>query len=129
MGGIPRSDLAAALTPTLPAGWRVIERVGEADNADATTLRLAQLTIRRTPAAPRSKSVELVFEAVLTVPGEDIEAAEDRLDDEVMAWLLTLTNVRGLTWSEFTKTKTPEGRLGYRGELTTTAVNDRKATA
>ena len=129
MGGVPRDDLAATLTPTLPAGWRVITRLAENDDDDrATTLRLSQLTIRRIPAAPRSRSVEVVFEAVVTVPGEDRAAAEDRLDDELMAWLVAVTRL-GLSWTEFVKTQTSEGRLGYRGELTTAAVNDRKASA
>lgn len=122
MGGIPRVDLAAKLEPTLPKGWRLMQHVADSDNAEGVTLRLVQLTLRRNPAAPRSRGVEGVFEAVLTVSGDDLEAAEDRLDDELLAWLVVVTQL-GLSWTEFTKTKTAEGRLGYRGELVVAALN------
>jgi hypothetical protein len=125
MSDVPRIELAEKLAPTLPAAWRVITLVGEADNADTTTLRLSQLTLRRIPKAPRSRSVEVVFEAVLTVPNESVAHAEDRLDDELVEWLVAVTAL-GLTWSEFTKTQTGEGRLGYRGELTMTAALEPK---
>lgn len=116
----PRVDLEAALRPLLPSSWRVITRLGDADNADTTTLRLSQLTLRRIPAAPRSRSVEVVYLVELTVPSESLEHAEDQLDAEVASWLVAMTD-KGLSWSDFTKTQTAEGRLGYRGEITTTA--------
>lgn len=122
----PRVELEAALKPLLPDSWRVITRLGEADNADRTTLRLSQLTLRRIAAAPRSRSVEVVFLAELTVPLEGLEGAEDQLDAEVASWLVAMT-AKGLSWTDFTKTQTAEGRLGYRGELITTARH-RKAT-
>lgn len=125
MGGIPRADLADTLKPTLPSTWRLIDHVADADNAEQTTLRLTQLTLRRVPQAPRSRAVEVVFEAVLTVAGEDMAGAEDRLDDELLEWLVVVTRL-GLTWTDFTKTKTSEGRLGYRGELSTSALNTRE---
>lgn len=126
-GNVPRVDLAAALTPTLPEGWRIVDKLGEADNADVTTLRLSQLTLRRIQAAPRARSVAVVFEAVLTVPSGSLEHAEDDLDDRVVEWLVGLTAL-GLGWTEFTKTMTGEDRLGYRGEITTTAQLDTSTT-
>lgn len=130
MSGIPREDTAAAVQPLLPDGWRVLTHLGTDDNSDApVTLRLAQQAIRPLQGF-RTPQVEVQFEATLTVPHEDPEAAEDALDDAMLSLAVILSGstdgAKRVRWGEFTKALV-DGRWGYQGPITITASADRKA--
>lgn len=108
-----RQQLLDVLQPLLPAHWQVVADERQRDDVDATSVLLSQRTIERHPQA--GTGVHLVgFTVTVTVPGTQLDTAEDRLDDDLDQFLWTLDEA-GIVWEQATKAiygdKAP--RLGY----------------
>lgn len=117
MTGTPRAELTAYLRPLIPRRWQLVDSERAVDQ-HGTLLRLQLRTIRRHPQAGTGVHL-LDFDATVTVDGQDLEAAEDRLDDELTALVQVLDDA-GILWSEWTK-KFYDGALGYQGTVSISA--------
>lgn len=111
----PRKVLASALERLLPRGWRLADSGRVVDNVPNTTVRLQQLAVRKLAEAPRGFH-EIDVRATITAPGEHTQAAEDRLDRDLLQFILALEENK-TKWTEATKV-IADGRLGYDITLT-----------
>jgi len=111
----PRKLLGASLKPVLPRGW-IIEGSGRVvANVPTTIVRLQQLAVRKLAQAPAGKH-EIDIRATITAPGEDTKISEDKLDDDLLEFIIALESLH-VRWSECTKV-IADGRLGYDITLT-----------
>jgi hypothetical protein len=118
-----RAQLADALTPLCPPAWQIITDERPRDDNGRTRLVLSQRTIDPAGDGAR-KNLPIGFEATVTVPGGDLEAAENRLDDEILEFVHALT-VAHIKWTTATKA-IYDGRLGYQLGI---SINSRKVRA
>lgn len=111
-----RQQLRDALAPLLPRTWVWVTDERARPDDERTRVHLLQRTID--PSSWGGKpSHRLGFEVTVTVPQPDLSAAEDQLDDDVLALLYALASLKGLQWTTATKA-TYDGRLGYQFGLT-----------
>lgn len=120
MSDVPRRELAALLQPLVPKTWKVIYSERAVDQ-DGTMLRLQQRAVRRHPTAGTGVH-EIDFDTTVTVAGDDLDAAEDRLDDELTA-LVGVLDEAGIKWSEWRKA-IYDGALGYQSTISLSAQKE-----
>lgn len=118
----PRAALRARLEELgFPAGWRFIADERTVDPQAGTTVQASLRTFRRHPVRSSGIGFQLEYQVTVTVPGESLIEAEDRLDDAMLEWLVRLDD-SDIPWSgDWTKANY-DGRLGYQGSIFTDAL-------
>lgn len=119
---IPRKVLADSLKPILPPDWAIIPSGRTIDAVPTTTVQLKQLSIIRTPAAPASNHT-IEFVVTIAAPEQKTQAAEDRLDDQVVDLLHAFDDLQ-IAWTEARKVSVTDRRLGYDITLTITSQKE-----
>ena len=123
MDDSPRSILAAALTPMLPAAWIVLPSSKTPPRAGKTSVNIRQTQISRHPAAPAGPHA---IDMLLTIraPEADIDNAEDRLDTEITELTHALDQA-GIYWADCTKVVLDDQQaIGYDITLTINSTPD-----
>lgn len=92
-----RSDLAAALQPSLPKAWRIVPHNTDLDVVDRTVVMLHQKSIERAPEAPAG-ALRVIFSVLVIQPKVEPGTADDSLDEDVADLLLALDKTRAVTW-------------------------------
>lgn len=119
-----REWLTAQLAPLLPKTWKWVDNERTVDVTETTTVQWKQRRIAPLAEAPLS---HLGVDGTLTVstPHNDIERAEDVLDDAVLDLVAAIQAVQGIRFTEATKVALSEmGPLGY--DLQLTVINKKK---
>lgn len=120
MSDSPRVELQKLLQPLVPKEWTLILSERTADQ-HGTILRLQAAKIRRHPVG--GTGVHLIdFTATVTVDGEDLERAEDQLDDELTE-LVQALDTAGIGWDEWSKA-IYDGHLGYQSNISLVAQKE-----
>lgn len=98
-----RSQFAEALTPLLPATWKILNSEKGVGNHQHPIVRLSQRKIERHPNAPLGAR-QTTFTVTVTAPSGDLEHWEDELDDEVntLTWAIE-TLGSDFSWSSAEK--------------------------
>lgn len=109
-----RTVLTAALKPLCPPGWVWV--TDERPRADDERTRVQALQRRIDPGRFGSTAAHRIgFTVTITVPSLDLSKAEEQLDDDIIAFLYSLSD-KGIQWTTATKA-IYDGRLGYQLEL------------
>lgn len=116
----PRQSLQQLLVPLLPKEWTVVLSQRTVDQ-HGTVLYLQAAKIRRHPKAGTGVH-QIDFNATVTVDGEDLDRAEDRLDDELTTLVQRLDEAQ-IFWDEWAKALY-DGVLGYQSTITLTAQKE-----
>lgn len=110
-----RLQLADALKPLLPRGWKIEPSSRTVDKIKSPVVQLKQRGFRRVSG---SRVYAIEFECNITAPQETTLAAEDKLDDDAVTLAGSLTSA-GILWDEFTKGTTVDTKqLAYTTTLT-----------
>lgn len=107
-----RDELAAALTPLLPAGWKLIPYQDSVDTLNDVTVMLKLASVEKHPAAPLGAYLTK-FTVTVVDPSKDMGKAEDRLDDELLALLAALDGINNSLWSTAEKVLFQDAYLAY----------------
>lgn len=83
-----REKLAATLAPLLPKAWKIVPYSRNLDTVELTTVMLHATEIR--PATSASGALETDFVISIISPKADPTAAQQDLDDDVIALVLEL---------------------------------------
>jgi hypothetical protein len=107
-----REWLEGQLTALLPDGWKIIPNQKTPQTIDVTTVVVKLTTIEPLAEAPAGS---LSNGAVITIadPHKDDVAAENALDDSVLALCTALDALAGITWSKAQKVLVNDTYLGW----------------
>lgn len=121
MSAAPRHVLKAALKPLLPRGWKIIPYQNNPDTPSSVVVMLKLLRIARMEEAPDGAHT-LEFTVTIISPHDDIEKAEDALDDQVLELTFALDTL-GILWTAAEKVIASD-RLAY--DITVTLVSTKE---
>lgn len=118
----PRAWLDAALSPLLPATWKIIPFQKELSTFTAPVVILKQSAITRLPEAPEGAHV-VEFTVTVASPHVDREKAEDQLDDNVNA-LIHAIDTLGIGWTRADKVAIDNTYIGWDINLSVTSTKE-----
>lgn len=119
MSRAPRIELQAALKPLLPRTWKIVPNARSVDSVPTTVVQIRLLEVTKLPQAPVALH-QHTFRLTISAPQEKQQAAEDRLDDDLIVFLNALDEAR-IRWDTATKVEVGEmRRLGYDINVITT---------
>lgn len=101
----PRPWLAWYLADLVPAGWKIIDSFTLPKTIDAPTVTITHTKIEKQPAAPMSDNLVNTMVIRVTDPHEDLERAEDALDEEVLDLQYVLKRSDRVVWLDAEKVK------------------------
>jgi hypothetical protein len=101
----PRPWLAWYLADLVPAGWKIIDTFTLPKTIDQVTVTITHTKIEKQPAAPMSDNLVNTMVIRVTDPHEDLERAEDALDEEVLDLVYALRKSDRLVWLDAEKVK------------------------
>jgi hypothetical protein len=123
MGRTPRLELKAKLAPLLPKTWRVVDNARSIDSVPHTVVQIRLLEVSKLPQAPGARHL-LSYRLTITAPGESNQAAENRLDDDLLTFLTAL-DAAHIRWDTASKVEVGDmRRIGY--DITITATGNKK---
>jgi len=118
-----RTAVIAALTPLLPADWKLVAYGANLDTLSSPVVRLQIKTIERHPAAPngaRLVTYTLTIIEPKTAPG----AADDALDTNLLKLIEAIDATDGLGWSSAERVAAETGNPAFDISLTFTVTNN-----
>ena len=116
----PRSQVAAILRPIIPRNWKIVSSDRAVDLHKFVVVQVKQRKLIRTPQAPAGAH-DIEFVLTVTSPYQDIDKAEDQLDDSVNIIVHALDDA-GIKWTSADKVANDD-RLAYDIALTLTSTN------
>lgn len=108
-----RQWLAWYLKPLVPTTWQILPTLKSVPTPSRPTVNITHTLINPYPAAPQSDN--LINEVVIriTSPQEDIERAEESLDDAVLTLVYALKASERLRWRTAEKVKATDVLLAW----------------
>jgi hypothetical protein len=97
-----REDLAAFLTSSLPAGWKIVSSTRNIDVSDQIIVQIKHQKMKRLQYAPIGH-MEHELTITISSPMLDRDRAEDELDVGVVELVTHLDTLSSLGWTEATK--------------------------
>lgn len=117
----PRAIVAQIIKPLLPRTWKIVTSDRAVDVHKTVTVQIKQRSIMRTPQAPNGAH-DIEFVLTVTSPSQDLDRAEDQLDDGVNR-LVHALDTAGIKWTNAQKV-TNDDRLAYDITLTLTSTKE-----
>ncbi len=111
-----RTELAEALKPLLPARWVIVPSVR---NVDRITVPHVILNASRIEPGPRSGSLITTFAVSIVEPRQDVDAAENALDEEVAQFIAALLDIEWCHWTPANKSVFEDNYLAWTFDLET----------